>query len=85
MIEHVKQLFLHHVAKGIDSALNGPLEGTNRTTGFFTTIMHTLDPGEEPTADDMQRMTDIDAELREFGKKLDQEVLGAMLKSRETH
>lgn len=34
---------------------------------LFASIMFILDPGEEPTAKDMQRMDLIDKELREFG------------------
>jgi len=48
---------------------------------LFTTIMETLDPGDEPTQADLDRITDIDNELREFGARFDEEVLSALLKS----
>lgn len=43
---------------------------------LFEAIMRSLDPGEEPTAADMQRMTDIQRELSEFGRNLDSRYLG---------
>lgn len=43
---------------------------------LFESIMMMLDPGAEPTEADMQRMTDIQNELREFGRNLDSRYLG---------
>lgn len=37
---------------------------------LFTSIMQVLDPGEEPSAADLNRMSLIDAELRAFGEQL---------------
>jgi len=37
---------------------------------LFSSIMSILDPGEEPTDDDLRRMDLIDKELREFAKEL---------------
>lgn len=45
---------------------------------LFHSIMQGLDPGEEETDNDMQRMTDIANELTEFGQKLDAKYFGAM-------
>ncbi len=42
---------------------------------LFKTIMLGLDPDEEPTETDMQRMADLQAEIDEFGKALDLELL----------
>lgn len=38
---------------------------------LFEAMMRMLDTGEEPTEQDMQRMTDIQRELSEFGQNLD--------------
>jgi hypothetical protein len=35
-----------------------------------------LDPGEEPTEEDMKKMSDIQRELSEFGRNLDSRYLG---------
>jgi hypothetical protein len=43
---------------------------------LFEAIMRTLDPGEEPTDADMQKMKDIQRELSEFGRNLDSRYLG---------
>ncbi len=40
-------------------------------TILFHTIMLSLDPGEEPTSDDMQRMEYLQKELDEFGQEID--------------
>ncbi|MCY4429222.1 MAG: hypothetical protein OXC11_02365 [Rhodospirillales bacterium] len=40
-------------------------------TVLFETIMAVLDPGEEPTADDLKAMETLDAELRAFGSQFD--------------
>lgn len=45
---------------------------------LFEAIMRMLDPGEDPTEQDMQRMSDIQAELSEFGQKLDQRYFPTM-------
>lgn len=37
---------------------------------LFSSIMTTLDPGDEPTASDYQKLSKIDSELRAFGEKL---------------
>lgn len=42
---------------------------------LFEAMMRMLDPGEEPTEADMQRMSDIQKELHEFGQKLDETYL----------
>lgn len=44
---------------------------------LFETIMVTLDPGTEPTASDMTRMDDIQAEVTAFGQELDKRAFGA--------
>lgn len=38
---------------------------------LFHGIMRSLDPGDEPTDADMQRMDDLKAELDEFGQQFD--------------
>jgi hypothetical protein len=38
---------------------------------LFETITRTLDPGDEATEADMERMDDLLAELTEFGQQLD--------------
>jgi hypothetical protein len=38
---------------------------------LFASLMAVLDPGEEPTPDDMRRMDLIDKELQAFGKELE--------------
>lgn len=43
---------------------------------LFESLMLVLDPGTEPTEADMQRMDDINKELREFGRNLDSRYLG---------
>lgn len=35
---------------------------------LFSTIMHMLDPGDDPTADDLTRMDLIDKELRDWAR-----------------
>lgn len=45
---------------------------------LFESIMRGLDPGDEETENDMQRMTDIANELHEFGRSLDQKYFGVM-------
>lgn len=42
---------------------------------LFQTIMIVLEPGAEPTDADMQRMSDIQAELDAFGQEIDRKVL----------
>lgn len=42
---------------------------------LFQALMVALDPGTEPTADDMQRMADLQAELDAFGQELDCKIL----------
>jgi hypothetical protein len=43
---------------------------------LFEALMTVLDPGEEPTDADMQKMKDIQRELTEFGRNLDSRYLG---------
>ena len=43
---------------------------------LFEALMRTLDPCEEPTDADMKKMSDIQRELNEFGRKLDSRYLG---------
>ena len=45
---------------------------------MFEAMMRMLDPGEEPTDADMQRMADIQNELSEFGQKLDERYIPTM-------
>lgn len=47
---------------------------------LFHTIMHVLDPGDEPTVEDLARMSGLQAELDEFGQQLDAEILGSMMR-----
>lgn len=44
-------------------------------TVLFYAIMQTLDPGDEPTEDDLQRMVNIAAEIDAFAKTFDAEIL----------
>lgn len=37
---------------------------------LWSSIMYALDPGDDPTKNDMRRMDLIDAELRAYGEKL---------------
>lgn len=43
---------------------------------LFEGLMKALDPGDEPTDADMQRMADIQAELDAFGHEIDRRYLG---------
>lgn len=43
---------------------------------LFEALMRMLDPGQEPTDADMQRMSDIQKELHDFGQALDRRYLG---------
>lgn len=43
---------------------------------LFETIMLALDSGEEPTDADMQRLTDLQAEIDEYGQQIDREAFG---------
>ncbi len=42
---------------------------------LFQTMMVSLDPGEEPTDRDMQRLSDLQDELDEFGALIDKRLL----------
>jgi len=42
---------------------------------LFTSIMLVLDPGEEPTDRDMQRLSDIQSEIDSFGAALDRKLI----------
>jgi len=41
---------------------------------LFQALMRTLDPGEKETDADMQRMSDLQAEIYEFGQLLDKKI-----------
>ena len=43
---------------------------------IMETLMLALDPGDEPTDADMQRMADLQAEIDEFGQAIDREAFG---------
>lgn len=43
---------------------------------LFEALMLVLDPGDEATEADMQRIRDVHAELRAFGQSLDRRLLG---------
>jgi hypothetical protein len=47
---------------------------------LFNSIMHVLDPEEEPTTQDMQRMNKIAEELQRFGEQFDM-----MVKMSQSH
>lgn len=42
---------------------------------LFETMLRMLDPGSEPTENDMRRMSDIQKELQEFGAQIDKRYL----------
>lgn len=44
---------------------------------LFSAIMVTLDPGTEPTDNDMRRMSDLQNEVDAFGQELDKRAFGA--------
>ena len=43
---------------------------------LFEVLMKALDPGDEPTDRDLQRMADLQKELDEYGQSLDRELFG---------
>lgn len=43
---------------------------------LFETIMKVLDPGEEPTDNDLQRMADLQQEIDDYGQTLDRKFFG---------
>lgn len=43
---------------------------------LFHALMTALDPGDDPTTADLQRMADIQNELDEFGQQIDKRYLG---------
>ncbi len=43
---------------------------------LFEGLMQTLDSDQEPTAGDLQKMADIQAEVSDFGAELDQKAFG---------
>lgn len=45
---------------------------------LFESIFMIMDDDREPTAQDLQRMSDIQAELQEFGAELDKKAHGGM-------
>jgi len=47
-------------------------------TLFYALMLHGLDEGEEPTADDMKRMDAIHAQIENFAKGFDAEILKRM-------
>lgn len=44
---------------------------------LFETLMIALDPEEEPTDADMQRMADLQNEINEFGQEIDKRAFGS--------
>lgn len=43
---------------------------------LFEVLMMDLDPGKEPTDEDMRRMDDLHAEIDEYGQSLDRRYFG---------